>query len=145
MGILFLLAVLLAWPTAGLSVVAYIAFFIFQSLLKAKTRMHHSDKLAAQRAVRAGSERVPTWAGTRDKSETFVYTIQNFAMEHGVPQAFLQAVLGDSNTFKTLVHYAGAMEEEGASFIEQQMAVSEKLIELWSVAPKEVQEAALSE
>ena len=65
MTMLFLLALLLAWPTAGLSIVAYIAYFLFQSWLRAKTRMHHADKSSAQRAVVEGSTRLPSWFDNR--------------------------------------------------------------------------------
>lgn len=65
-------------------------------------------------------------------------------MRKGVPQTFLWAVLGDTDTFRSLVYLAGAMEREGASFVEQQVAVSDKLVQMWEQAPAKVRSAALS-
>ncbi len=129
---LFLLALLLAWPTAGLSIVAYIAYFLFQSWLRAKTRMHHADKSSAQRAVVEGSTRLPSWFDNRKKQELFIEIIQQPAGHHNVPQNFLNDVLGNGNAAMQLMRYAGALEVEGASFKEQQIAVANKLIELWN-------------
>ncbi len=131
MVILFFVALVLAWPTAGLSIVAYIALIIIKGVLKGKSRMHHADKLRAQRSMADGQRRVPSWAGDRSKNETFIYGIQNLAMHHGVPQPFLTAALSNSETLTSLVRYAAAMEQQGSSFTEQQMAVSEKLIDMW--------------
>lgn len=141
MGILFIIAIILAWPTFGLSIVAYVVFYIFN---RAKTRMHYADTMRAQRAMAAGEGRAPSWAGNRSKNEQFIYAIQEFAMNNGVPQTFLTAVLHHEETFTSLVHYAGAMEREGASFEEQELAVSNKLIEMWSASPAAVKEASLN-
>lgn len=121
---------------------AILVVFIANSYVKARYRIHQVDKLRSQRAVATGLGRVPTWAGTREKNEAFVYGIQNVAVHRGVPQVFLTAILNDSDTFEALVHYAGSMEEEGASFTEQQMAVSERLIEIWDEAPEAVRTIA---
>ena len=49
-----------------------------------------------------------------------------------------------TDTFRSLVYLAGAMEREGASFLEQQVAVSDKLVQMWEQAPAKVRSAALS-
>lgn len=145
MVILFLVALLLAWPTAGLSIVAYVAFAVFKSYLSAKARHHDANSRRAERALREGSEKVPSWAGDGDERHIFVEGIQKGAMRKGVPQTFLWAVLSDNDTFQSLVFLAGAMEDQGSSFIEQQIAVSEKLVDMWERAPSKVRDAALGE
>ena len=144
MVLLFLLAVLLAWPTAGLSIIAYVAFAVFKSYLNAKSRMHYANERRGEREVQSGGRHVPSWAGSNDENQIFVEVIQKGAIRKGVPQTFLWAVLGDKDTFQNLVFLAGAMEREGASFIEQQVAVSDKLVEMWEQAPTNVKTAALS-
>ena len=67
MVILFFVALILAWPTAGLSIVAYISLLVIRGYLQAKTRMHHADKLRAHREVVSGSTRLPSWMADRDK------------------------------------------------------------------------------
>lgn len=131
MVILFLVALVLAWPTAGLSIVAYVVFLIIRGVLQAKARMHHADKLRAQRSMTNSSRGVPSWAGDKSKNEAFIYGIQNLAMRHGAPQPYLTAVLSNRETFTSLVGYAAAMEQQGSTFTEQQMAVSEKLVDMW--------------
>jgi len=42
-------------------------------------------------------------------------------------------VMNKQEVMKPLMHLAGSMEAQGASFIEQQMAVMEKLIELYNM------------
>jgi hypothetical protein len=138
MVILFLLALLLAWPTMGLSLVAYVAFFVFKSYVTAKSRMHDADQRRAVREVLAGGRHVPTWAGRDDKRQEFIESIQALAVRKGVPQTFLWAILADKETFQGLIFLAGAMEREGASFVGQQMAVCDRLLEIWRDAPLSV-------
>jgi len=145
MVMLFLLAVLLALPTAGLSVIAYVAFAVLKSYLDAKSRIHYANERRADREVKSGGKHVPSWAGNNDENQIFVEVIQKGAVRKGVPQTFLLAVLGDSDTFQDLVFMAGAMEREGASFIEQQVAVSDRLVDIWERAPAKVRAAALSQ
>tara|TARA_Y100001956_G_C4084637_1_gene170038 strand:+ start:361 stop:798 length:438 start_codon:yes stop_codon:yes gene_type:complete len=144
MVLLFLLAVLLAWPTAGLSIIAYVAFAVFKSYLNAKSRIYYGNERRAEREVQSGGRHVPSWAGDNDENQIFVEVIQKAAMRKGVPQTFLWAVLGDTDTFRSLVYLAGAMEREGASFVEQQVAVSDKLVQMWEQAPAKVRSTALS-
>lgn len=144
MTLLFLLAVLLAWPTAGLSIIAYIAFIVFKSYLNAKARMHYVNESRAERKVLSGERHAPSWAGSNDENQIFVECIQEVAIRKGVPQVFLSAVLDNKATFLNLVFLAGAMEREGASFVEQQLAVSDKLVQMWRQAPTKVKAATLN-
>ena len=142
--ILFLISLFLAWPTSGISIIAYVAFAVLKSYLNAKSRMHYANERIAEREVKSGARHVPSWAGDNDENHIFVECIQKGALRKGVPQAFLWAVLGDTETFQSLVFLAGAMEREGSSFIEQQVAVSDKLVQMWEMAPEKVRSASLS-
>lgn len=133
MVILFFVALILSWPTAGLSIVAYICLLVARSYLQAKTRMHHADKLRSQREVGSGSTRLPSWMANRDKIEEFIHGVQNVAEHNGVPKLFSAMLMNKQEVMKPLMYLAGSMEAQGASFIEQQMAVMEKLIELYSM------------
>lgn len=131
MAILFLIALLLAWPTVGLSLVAYIVLMVVRSYLQARARMHHADKAMAQREVSAGVQRFPSWMAQRDKIEEFVYGIENLAEHRGVPKLFSAMILQDQELQKNLFYYMGAMEAQGAPFLGQQVAAAEKLVELY--------------
>lgn len=117
MAILFLIALLLAWPTVGLSLVAYIVLMVVRSYLQARARMHHADKAMAQREVSAGVQRFPSWMAQRDKIEEFVYGIENLAEHRGVPKLFSAMILQDQALQKNLFYYMGAMEAQGAPFL----------------------------
>lgn len=132
MVILFLVALFLAWPTAGLSIVAYIGFIVLRGYLKGKSRVHHANIRHAERAIASGSRRWPSWTKDNDKSWVFLEAIQQGAMRDGVPRSFLQGILVEQGNAEGLYFFAGALEEEGASFLEQQIACSEKLVEMWN-------------
>ena len=137
MVILFLIALVLAWPTAGISIIAYVAFAVLRNYLAARVRSHDANIHAARKSLVAGEKRVPSWAGDETENEIFVKVIQQKAMQDGVPQAYLQNLLRDGDTFQNLVYFAGAMEHHGSSFTEQQAAVSDELVELWKVDPND--------
>ena len=132
MVILFFVALFLAWPTAGLSILAYIALMVVRGIIQAKARMHHADKAQAMRDVSAGTVRFPSWLSDRDKIEEFVHGIENVAEHSGVPKLFSAMILQDPELQKELLYYVGSMEANGASFIGQQMAAAENLVELHS-------------
>ncbi|MFV1567312.1 hypothetical protein [Phaeobacter sp. JH20_07] len=145
MVILFLIALVLAWPTAGISIIAYVAFAVLRNYLAARVRSHDANIHAARKSLIAGEKRVPSWAGDKDENDIFVKVIQQKAMHDGVPQAYLQNLLRDGDTFQNLVYFAGAMEHHGSSFTEQQAAVSDELVELWKVAPDDTLAGGLQE
>lgn len=135
MVILFLVALLLAWPTAGISIIAYVAFAVLRSYLTARVRIHDANIHTARKSLVAGEKRVPSWAGDEDENDIFVKVIQQMAMRDGVPQLYIQNLLQDGDTFQNLVYFAGAMEHHGSSFTEQQAAVSEEIVKLWKRDP----------
>lgn len=144
MVLLFLLALLLAWPTMGLSLVAYFAYILLKGYLKANSRMHYANTRQAEREVQSGVQRVPSWTSSKIDNQVFVETIQSVALRQGVPQTFLWAILTNKPTFDSFVHLAGAMECEGSSFIEQQSAVCDKIVAMWADAPASVKAEALN-
>ena len=74
-----------AWPTKGISIIAYIAFLFFQGYIKAKTRMHHANKIHSAKDVASGNGRLPSWAGNKDKVVEFLYSVNKLAERNGVP------------------------------------------------------------
>lgn len=130
MVILFFLALVLAWPTAGLSIVAYVALLAVRGYLRGKVMKHEMQKRIAHRAAGSEGARLPSWMANRDKIDEFVNGVQSAAERYGVPKLFSAMVMNDQRIMKPLMYTAGSMEAQGASFVEQQMAVMEKLIEL---------------
>jgi hypothetical protein len=83
--LLFFPALFFAWPTKGISIIAYIAFLFFQGYIKAKTRMHHANKIHSAKDVASGNGRLPSWAGNKDKVVEFLYSVNKLAERNGVP------------------------------------------------------------
>lgn len=134
MLILFLLALFLAWPTFGLSLVAYVAFLFLRGYLKGKTQAHEANVRRAESTVVSGPRTWPSWTSDKAEALIFLETIQQSAIARGVPHRFLQGILAETGNTQGLYLFAGAMEREGASFLEQQAACSEKLVEMWNSA-----------
>src|SRR3546814_4482931 len=75
MKLLFILALLLAWPTYGLSLLAWITLWVISN--KNQSENGQPNKMTASRPVMYQSKQVPSWAGDRHKNETVVLGIQN--------------------------------------------------------------------
>jgi hypothetical protein len=127
-----------------MSLVAYVSYAIFRLYIKSKSDVFEANQRLALKALSSGMKLVPSWAGDRSDNRIFVDGIQRNAMRNGVPRIFLMGVLCERETFQDLVHYAGAMEAQGSSFIEQQMAVSDRLVEIWRKAPEAIRRECLS-
>src|SRR3546814_15044102 len=52
-------------------------------------------------------------------------------MNYGVPQVFLQATLMRKEIFASLIGHAAELENQGRSFVDQQVSVSKKLVDMW--------------
>src|SRR3546814_16250022 len=91
MKLLFILALLLAWPTYGLSLLAWITLWVISK--KNQSENGQPNKMPASRPVLYKSQQMTSWAGDRKKNEPFVLGIQHHAMHYGVQQVFLTANL----------------------------------------------------
>lgn len=130
MVIMFFLALIFAWPTSGLSILAYIVLLFAWAFLKAKMRMYHADKQHALREIGAGGGKFPSWARDKDEVEVFICGVQKTGRRNGLSESFMEASLSNPLIVNSLFKYAGAMEAQGASFIEQQLAFMERLIDM---------------
>lgn len=141
MILLFLLAVLLAIPTYGLSLAVYVGLIIVRGYLQAKARMHFANEIRAEQAVQSGDGRLPSWMADRNEISVFIEAVQQVAIRKGVPLVFSQSVMA-TDAFTGMLRYAGAMEAQGASFLEQQVSVVDKIVDLWRSAPTKLRQAA---
>ncbi len=133
-AILFIVALVLAWPTAGLSIVAYIAYLVFRGYVQARSRMHGANQLRSARDISEGKGRLPSWMGNRDKISEFIFGVEQLALRAGVPIVLSSQIMLHDDVQRNLMHYAGAMEARGATFAEQQMAVAEKVVDIYNRA-----------
>ncbi|WP_147395503.1 hypothetical protein [Altericroceibacterium spongiae] len=131
MALLFLLAVFLAWPTFGLSIVAFFVYVAMKDYYEKKSLIDNANKENTAKEVSSGDSYYPSWVTYRPEVERFFELVLQVARDSGVPELYLRGILSNQDVFKSFVILAGAMERQGASFIEQQMTVASKLVELW--------------
>ena len=138
MVVLFLLALLLAWPTFGLSIVVYIAFVATQVYWTARMRIYFADQKQAERDVLNGAKQLPSWANKSSEMELFVEVVLALAIKAGVSPAFVRALFADKQTFDKFLFLAGAMDRRGASITQQKTVAVEKVVDMWERASVEM-------
>lgn len=132
MVILFFVALFLAWPTAGLSIAAYVAILIISAVLKAKVRMHHANQVGALQDLENGVALTPpSWVLDQDKIELFQHALIKIVPRKGVPTSYIAVTLKTKDAFEILLAFAGQMEKRGSSFTEQQAGAAELLEKMW--------------
>jgi hypothetical protein len=133
MILLFVAAVFLAWPTAGLSIVAFLIFAFVRMHFKVKARMHHADEAVARRQMeRSDSLAVPKWARDESEREVFIYSVVKVAKHRGVPEMFSMGFLNSEISVREVINLAGQMERQGASFTSQQLATTNLIEQAWN-------------
>nr|QJS05261.1 hypothetical protein [Psychrobacter sp.] len=115
-----------------------VVLFIGWSYIKARVRINEANKMQVMRklnnmektGVFEGS--YPSWMSNKNRIEEFLGMIVAGAKRRNVPEYFLNPVISDKEHMKKLILAAGAMEQQGSSFEEQAMFVSDIIIEAWN-------------
>lgn len=136
MTFLFLLSLVLALPTFGLSVVAFIVIYGISVYLRERSRHFHVNVIAAEQEVASGARPLPSWFENSKERDIFLQVTEKGAVSKGVPPDIASALLSNTGAMHTLYCFAGAMESRGSSFSEQSAAVSDKIRAAWSLTPK---------
>jgi hypothetical protein len=132
MRLLFWIALLLAIPTVGVSLLLYFGLYIFRAYAQGKASQHQSNIHFAAGDMMNNKGVMPTWYGDPDKLDLFLKTLRAFALSKGVSQIYVDAALKITGDDHAILKYAGALERQGSSFLEQQAACSEFLVKLLS-------------
>ena len=136
MPFLFLAAILFAIPTGGVSLIAFIVFFVGKHYLKGKSRAQFGKQQAATRAVvrgttTTGARERPTWLDTSDE-EVFFSGVSKLAVRYSVPFAYVAHGFASPDSSAVLFKLAAEMEARGASFTQQQLAAADFIRESWT-------------
>lgn len=140
MTALFLVSLVLAWPTIGMSVLVFFGFAFLRNYLAIRAQRFAANIARAREMVRNGASFYPSWFHDADELDTFLRVISGMARKNGVLQDFIDGILGDSFQIEQLMYLAGAMERIGGTRTEQQVVVWERLVEMWGRLPDEVTE-----
>lgn len=133
-GILFLVAVFLAWPTMGISLLIFFGWFAVNAYVIEDIKRQKRQREAALRRLAAGEGHPPTWANNADHIEAFMDTTVDMAVRKGVPRSFLKSLTpAQKNAF---VNYMGLLEDEGANNRHQGVAAGMFIDALWAEAQR---------
>lgn len=115
-----------------------VVLFIGWSYIKARVRINEANKRQVMRKFNSTENNggfvgsYPSWMANKNRIEEFLGMIVAGAKRKNVPEYFLDPVISDKEHMKRLIFFAGAMEEQGSSFEEQAMFVSDIIIEAWN-------------
>jgi hypothetical protein len=114
-------------------VVLVIAALFFVAKIKAESRMTYVDTKRAIRAVDEGTaDTMPTWSTNEQETLIFFDGVRRMAERNGVFGSYIHAVYSEREPSRLLLLAAGEMEAAGRSFTQQQLGVSELLLEMWN-------------
>lgn len=131
MVLIFLLAVLLAIPTLGLSIVGFLVFVYLKGRVRKKVQNHFVNEQHAENSFLTGERNIPSWINDKDEVQIFSEVVLKGALRSGVSENFIDEILNNEEEFLDLIYFAGAMEQQGASITEQQVAVAERVTQAW--------------
>lgn len=137
MTALFLLSLVLAWPTMGLSVFAFFGFAFLSNYLAMRAQRFDANIARAREMVQNGVFLYPSWCHDADEVDAFLQVVSGMARKNDVLQSFVDEILGDRFRLEQLMYLAGAMERLGGSKTEQQVLVWERMVEMWERLPEE--------
>lgn len=130
MKIIFWLSLILAIPTAGVSLLLCLALYIVRAYIAGKTSRHSANTRFAANDMMHDRGVMPTWYKDPDKLELFLSTLKVFALAKGANKHYVDAALKITGDNHTVLKYAGALEKQGSTFLEQQAACSDFLVML---------------
>lgn len=134
MTILFLLAVLFAIPTSGLSLVAYFALFIFNAWRKAQDRIFYVDTMRAYRSAANQTEWSPRGEPLLKRSEdadVFWYGVFKLAERRRVPRLYSERLQRDQDFTELLRSILNSLDADGHSFTSRQIAAVDLIERCW--------------
>lgn len=139
MGCLFLLAILLAIPTYGLSVLAFIAYVIGRAVLTAESRMRAAD---VKRAYREGQSSVNVSGhqsnqASAEKIKIYWDGVVEMAERRGVPAVYSNALILAPDAAKNFKTYINDSVGTDSSFLAKQTAGADYIVMSWNRMSRE--------
>ena len=111
--------------------VGFLAWRGVRFRLAAKAKSYEAKKHRARIDQQLGGGHPPSWHEKANRQEEFFACVERLVTRKGVPSSYAQTVLGKEVNVRRLSWYSGALEDQDASWLEQQMAVADQIIEWW--------------
>jgi hypothetical protein len=134
---LFWIALILAIPTAGLSLLLYVCLWAFNIFINTKSRENDYKINRASNDMLDGHSEMPSWYKDENKLELFVKGVTFNALRKGANKQNIDAALVITGDTHVVLKYAGALEKQGSSFIEQQVACADFLVKFLKKVEKD--------
>lgn len=125
---MFWIALILAIPTAGLSLLLYVCLLAFTKFTNAKSHENDYKIERASKNILDGHNEMPSWYRDKNKLEIFVKGVTFNALRKGANKQNVDAALVITGDTHAVLKYVGALEKQGSSFIEQQVACADFLV-----------------
>ena len=123
--------------TVLIVIILLVAVLFFVAKAKAESRMTYVDTKRAIRAVDEGTaDRMPSWSTNEQETLIFFDGVRRLAERNGVSKNYIHIIYSEREPSRLLLLAAGEMESAGRSFTQQQLGVSELLLEMWSRFPE---------
>ena len=114
-----------------MAMVAFVGWRLVRTHSARKAKAYAEKVGRADLEYRRRSTHTPEWFLNISRRQEFFCGVKQHALRQGVPQEHVDIVLGRESSIIRLCFYAGALEKEGLSWIEQQMAVGDRVVFGW--------------
>jgi hypothetical protein len=109
-----------------------VVVFLYWSFIKARARIYYANKHWTERELAEGGEApYPSWMTNNDRIEEFVEMLNILAKRKSIPKKFVAGIMTNEYSRNKLFFTAGLMEQQGASFDEQTLAVMDQIEKYW--------------
>jgi hypothetical protein len=133
---LFLLALVFAIPTTGLSIVAFVAFAAFKGYAKGRFFRARAEERDQQDPVALSAQEPalipPSWSTDPSKMIIFRRSIETLTTINGIPAIYIQILFNQPDALETTLGCVGLAEREGVSFEDQQFVGIGFVNQMWT-------------
>ena len=133
MLVLLIIALILAWPTYGLSLVAYLAFTAVGAYFRARQKRLITLAMKAMPTLQAGEGHPPSWTISGTQLSAFMGATIDQAIRRGVPKLFIDTHFSEPQNNAAFIRTLGVIESQGASIREQGIVATIFICEIWKV------------
>lgn len=114
-----------------LSLAGLLTLILARFHLKARAEAYTAKKRRAMCELQLGHGHPPTWYQKGSAVDEFIFGVRKLASRKGVSHQYTDAVLEKEVNLRRLIWYVGALEDLGATTVEQQIAASDLITEWW--------------
>lgn len=129
MAIVFIIALILAWPTYGLSLLALPAFAMLRGYLRGKAGKTKDAYLSAEqeamKAIQQGKQKAPTWLHDAMLQKQLVAETKNAALAAGMTSSQSSSWFSQQDVVEAVLTATACFERHGFSKAEQIVCASD--------------------